>query len=107
MQATRGPLTPEAVKAREGPSETQPWSERWSNAFLVENGERFILFNEQGELIFANLTPKGYEEIDRMQILKPTNKLIGRPVIWMHPAFANRNVYARNDEKLVCVSLAK
>ncbi len=107
MQATRGPLTPAAVKARETPSETQPWSERWSNAFLVENGERFILFNEQGELIFANLTPKGYEEIDRGQILKPTNKLAGRPVIWMHPAYANHNVYARNDEKLVCVSLAK
>ena len=69
--------------------------------------EHFWTHNEQGELIFANLTLKGYEEIDRVQILKPTNELAGRPVVWMHPAFANGHVYARNDDKLVCVSLAK
>jgi hypothetical protein len=27
-------------------------------------------------------------------------------VVWSHPAFANRCVYARNDKELVCVSLA-
>ena len=107
MQATRGPLTPDAVKARETPSETAPWNERWSNAFLVENGDRTVLFNEQGVLIFAKLTPAGYEELDRAQILKPTNRLAGRPVVWMHPAFANGRVYARNDEKLVVVELKK
>lgn len=107
MQATRGPLTPDAVKARATPSETAPWSERWSNAFLVENGDRTVLFNEQGVLIFARLTPAGYEELDRVQIVTPTNKLAGRPVVWMHPAFANGRVYARNDEKLVVVELKK
>ena len=107
MQATRGPLTPDPVKARETPSETAPWSERWGNAFLVENGDRTVLFNEQGVLIFAKLSPTGYEEIDRAQILPPTNKLAGRPVVWMHPAFANGRVYARNDAKLVAVELKK
>jgi hypothetical protein len=30
----------------------------------------------------------------------------GRPVVWSHPAFANRNVYVRNDHEIVSVSLA-
>jgi hypothetical protein len=27
-------------------------------------------------------------------------------VVWSHPAFANRCVFARNDKEMVCVSLA-
>jgi outer membrane protein assembly factor BamB len=81
-------------------------SERWANAFLVEQGERFFLFNEKGDLIIARLTPRGYEEISRAHILEPTNSLPGRPVVWSHPAFANKSMYARNDKEIVCVSLA-
>jgi outer membrane protein assembly factor BamB len=80
---------------------------RWGNAFLTPNGDRFFLFNEQGELVIAKLTPQGYEEIDRAKIVSPLNKLAGRPVVWVHPAFADRCLFVRNDEKLVCVDLAK
>ena len=79
---------------------------RWGNAFLVTQGDRFILFNEKGELIIAKLTRKGEEEISRAKILEPTNTMAGRSVVWSHPAFANRSVYARNDREIVCVSLA-
>jgi outer membrane protein assembly factor BamB len=84
-------------------------SVRWGNAFLVEQGDRFILFNEQGDLIIARLTPKGYEEIDRAHILEPTNPYAGkgRRVIWSYPAFANRCVFARSDREIVCGSMAK
>jgi hypothetical protein len=87
-------------------SQKEP-TERWANAFLVEQGDRFFLFNEKGDLIIARLTPKGYEESSRAHILKPDNTMPGRPVIWSHPAFANQCVYARNDHEIVCVSLAK
>ncbi len=80
---------------------------RWATAFLVKNGARFFLFNEKGDLIIAKLTPGGYEEISRAHLLDPTNSDPGRPVVWSHPAFANRSVYARNDKELVCVSLAR
>jgi outer membrane protein assembly factor BamB len=80
---------------------------RWATAFLVKNGDRFFLFNEKGDLIIAKLTPKGYEEISRAHLLDPTNRDPGREVVWSHPAFANRSIYARNDRELVCVSLAK
>ena len=80
---------------------------RWGHAFLVKNGGRFFIFNEQGDLIIAKLSPEGYEEISRAHLLDPTNSDPGRPVVWSHPAFANRSVYARNDGEIVCVSLAK
>jgi outer membrane protein assembly factor BamB len=81
-------------------------SDRWKNAFLVPSGDRVFLFNESGDLIIARLTRQGYEEIDRAHILEPTNTMAGRPVVWSHPAFADRCVFARNDKEIVCVSLA-
>jgi outer membrane protein assembly factor BamB len=82
---------------------------RWANAFLVPQGDRFILFNEHGDLIIARLSPKGYQEVSRANILTPTNTMAGPPgrrVIWSHPAFADRCVFARNDQEMVCVSMA-
>lgn len=80
---------------------------RWANAFLVKQGDRFFLPNELGDLIIARLSPRGYEELSRAHLLEPTNRDPGRAVVWSHPAFANRCVYARNDKELVCVSLAR
>jgi hypothetical protein len=77
-----------------------------ATAFLIKNGDRFVLMSETGDLILARLTPKGYDEISRAKILEPTGDAFGRRVVWSHPAFANRCVYARNDRELVCVSLA-
>ncbi len=81
-------------------------SARWGHAFVVKHGARAILFSEQGDLIFAKLSPEKYEEVGRARLLEPDNRDPGRPVVWSHPAFANRSVYARNDHEIVCVSLA-
>jgi hypothetical protein len=58
-------------------------------------------------LILAKLTPQGYEELGRANLLKPTGHAGGREIVWSHPAFAHRCVFARNDEEIVCVSLAE
>ena len=79
---------------------------RWANAFLVKNGDLFFLANEQGDLILARLSPERYEEIGRIHLIDPTNTAAGRAVVWSHPAFANRCVFARNDKEIVCLSLA-
>jgi outer membrane protein assembly factor BamB len=79
---------------------------RWANAFIVKNGDRFFLANEKGDLIIAKLSPKGYEEISRTHLLEPTGTAAGRHVVWSHPAFANRHIYARNDKELICVDLS-
>jgi outer membrane protein assembly factor BamB len=80
---------------------------RWGNAFLTEHADRFFLFNEKGELVIARLSPSGYEEIDRAKVIAPTNRMPGRPVVWVPPAFADRKMVVRNDAEVVCVSLAK
>ena len=105
MQATRGARTPAKIADEPGPA----GSERWSNAFLTPQGNRYFLFNEQGDLIIAKLSPKGYEELDRTHLLDPTNTMAGngRKVIWVHPAYANRCIFVRNDVELICVNLAK
>ena len=81
-------------------------------AFLVRvappgDGTRTWIFSETGDLILARLTPEKYEELGRMHLLDPTNECFGREVVWSHPAFANRCIYARNDRELVCVSAAE
>jgi outer membrane protein assembly factor BamB len=80
---------------------------RWANAFIVKNGDRFFLFNEKGDLIIAKLSPKGYDEISRAHLLEPTGSAAGRSVLWSHPAFANRCIFARNDKEIICVNLAR
>jgi outer membrane protein assembly factor BamB len=78
---------------------------RWANTFIVKQRDRFFLFNEKGDLIIAKLTPRGYQELSRAHLVEPTNKDCGRPVVWSHPAFANRHVYVRNDQEIACFDL--
>jgi outer membrane protein assembly factor BamB len=80
---------------------------RWANAFIVKNGGRFFLFNENGDLIIGKLDPEGYQELSRAHLLEPTNTAAGRNVLWSHPAYANRHIYARNDKELICADLAE
>ncbi len=76
-------------------------------AFVVKHEQRYLLFTETGDLVFAQLSPQGFTEQGRMHVLEPTGDCFGRPVVWSHPAFANRCMFARNDKELVCVSLAE
>ncbi|HAB11747.1 MAG TPA: pyrrolo-quinoline quinone [Planctomycetaceae bacterium] len=80
--------------------------DRWWNAFLVTHEDRQFIHNEQGDLIIAKLSPKGYQEISRAKLVEPTRKVRRRMTIWSHPAFALKSVFARNDKELVRVSLA-
>ena len=73
---------------------------------LTPNGDAVFLFTDQGDLILAQLTPQGYREISRSHLLEPTSILGVRKFAWTPPAYANRHVFARNDEELVCASLA-
>lgn len=84
---------------------------RWASGFIVRNGDRYFINNDRGELIIARLSPEGYQEISRAQLIKPTSNPGNRRelgmVNWSHPAYANRHVYARNDEEIIAVPLGK
>lgn len=79
---------------------------RWWNAFIVPHEDRVIICNEQGEMIFAKLSPAGYEEFCRAKLIEPTQPIQRRMTVWSHPAFAMRSVFARNDGELIRVNLA-
>jgi outer membrane protein assembly factor BamB len=76
-------------------------------AFLTKNGDRYFIFSETGDLIVARLSPKGYEEISRTNLLEPTSDAFGRLVVWSPPAFAQKCIFVRNDKEIVCASLGK
>ncbi|MFT4587624.1 MAG: outer membrane protein assembly factor BamB [Candidatus Binatia bacterium] len=79
---------------------------RNANAFIIRHEDRFFICSDNGDLAIAKLSAEGYVEIDRAKLIEPTDAEGGRPIVWSHPAFANRSVYARNDKEIVCVSLA-
>ena len=83
---------------------------RWASAFIVRHEDRFFINNDRGDLIIARLTPAGYEEISRTHLIAPTSEPGNRreleTVNWSHPAYANRRIYARNDEEIIAASLA-
>ena len=73
---------------------------------VTVHGDSAFLFNDRGELIQARLASGGYQEISRTKLIEPTWPFGSRKVAWAAPAFAHQNVYARNDQELICVSLA-
>ncbi|HEX2746692.1 MAG TPA: PQQ-binding-like beta-propeller repeat protein [Verrucomicrobiales bacterium] len=74
--------------------------------FMARTPQQWVIFNDSGELILADLSPSGYKEASRAKILSAETPSMGRTVVWSHPAFANQCVFARNDKELICVSLA-
>jgi outer membrane protein assembly factor BamB len=73
---------------------------------LTPNGDATFLFTDEGNLILARLAPDGYHQISRVHLLKPTSDLMNRKLAWVPPVYVNRCVFARNDEELICASLA-
>ncbi len=82
---------------------------RWVSGFMVRNGDRVFLNNDRGDLIIARLSPSGYEEISRTHLIAPTsapgNRRELRFVNWVHPAYANKHIYTRNDEEIISLSM--
>ncbi len=83
---------------------------RNASAFVVRHGDHYFINNDRGELIIARFSPVGYEELSRTQLIRPTSKPGTRrelgAVNWSHPAYAGRHIFARNDEEIICASLA-
>jgi len=81
---------------------------RWGNVFITQHEDRYFMFTEKGDLVIANLTPEGYEEIDRAHVIEPDGAdMRQRKIVWSHPAYARKCCFIRNDSEIICVSLAK
>ncbi len=82
------------------------------SAYFVRNGDRYFINNDRGELVIAKLSPKGYEEISRSNLIAPTHPQIRRREAgvvahWSQPAYANKHLITRNDNEIISVNLAK
>lgn len=64
----------------------------------LNDGDRAIALNSDGELVLIRLNPDGYVEDARAKIIGET---------WAHPAYAGNCVYARSDTEIVCVLLPR
>lgn len=60
------------------------------------DSDRALALNAEGQLVQLRLTPEKYEELGRVQLVKPT---------WAHPAYADDYVFARDNEQIVCARL--
>ena len=77
-----------------------------STAFLIryENTDTNNILDENGEMIIAEVTPKGHSEQGETQVIEPSNTTNAggtRSMVWSDPAFASRTLFVRNDNKLV------
>lgn len=86
---------------------------RWGTAYMVQQGDRYFVSNDEGDLIIASLTPEGYIEHDRTSLIEATSssgygpqRRFDRAVSWSHPAYANRHIVQRNDKEILRASLA-
>ena len=77
-----------------------------SGIHLTPCGDAVFLFTDRGDLIRARLDPRGYHEVCRAHLIDPTSPFGKRKCAWTPPAYADRRVFARSDEELVCASLA-
>ena len=63
----------------------------------VGDTDQALALNANGELILCELTPTGYRELARDQVIGKT---------WAHPAYSGNRVYARSDREIVCLELS-
>ena len=85
---------------------------RWGSAFMVKQGDRYFVNNDDGFLIIAEFTPDGYVEHGRTRLIEPTGsagygpaRRQDRVINWTHPAYANRHIVHRNDNEIIRASL--
>jgi outer membrane protein assembly factor BamB len=72
---------------------------------LTLNGDSMLLFTDQGNLIRARMDATGYHELSRAHLIEPDFHFGERKVVFAPLAFANRKVFSRNNQEIVCASL--
>ena len=63
--------------------------------FIAADGKMFGTTFD-GEVFVVKISPEGFEELGRMQVLEATRQA---------PALANGRIYVRDDEQVVCLSV--
>ena len=78
----------------------------WANVFTVPNSGLYWLFNDLGEVMIAEMSPQEFRAISKTQLIEPTHHVGNRTVVWSHPALANRRIFIRNDNEILCYNVS-
>ncbi|MCA9041712.1 MAG: PQQ-like beta-propeller repeat protein [Planctomycetaceae bacterium] len=62
----------------------------------LNDSDRAMILNAEGEFLIARLTPESFTEESRVKLLDNT---------WAHPAYAGEYIIARSDTQIVCYRL--
>jgi len=73
----------------------------------IGDTDTYFIMSEIGDLVMAKMTRKKFESLGRFHVLEPTGEAFGRDVVWSHPAYAQRTLFARNDKEIVAVDLTE
>lgn len=73
------------------------WTEAdFGYATLIAVGDTLLILTENGELVSANASSKGYQEISRRKLLDG--------ICWTQPVYANNRIYIRSENgTLICL----
>jgi outer membrane protein assembly factor BamB len=80
-------------------------SKNGASIHITPQGGSYLMFTDEGNLIRAQLSSKGYREISRSHLIDPTWPFGQTKFVYAPPAFANRHVFARSEAEVVCASL--
>ena len=89
------------------PEETRKVNHGTGFVTRIGDTDRYFIMNEVGDLVMAKMTREKFESLGRFHVLEPTGEAFGRDVVWSHPAYAQRTLFARNDKEIVAVDLAE
>src|SRR5262249_8747849 len=80
----------------------------FGTAFLTPHEDRCYVFTDQGDLWLGKFTEKGFEQTSKTRLIEPVQPSRGRrKVVWTHPAYADKAVFVRNQQEIVCAEIGK
>jgi outer membrane protein assembly factor BamB len=79
----------------------------FGTAFITPHEDRWFMFLDSGELWTAKFTEKGFNATSKTKLIDAVQPARGRrKVVWTHPAYAEKAVFVRNQDEIVCAELA-
>ncbi len=78
------------------------WTERraFGKGSVLAAGDVLVVLGENGELALVEATPTAFRRL-------ASHRFSQRPQCWSAPALAQGKLYVRDDEKIVCLEVAK
>ena len=100
VYGTEGNFGPKFMSAVNVLTGEPAWKERgFGHASMVHADGKFIIMDEDGDLVLARMSPEGMETLARASIFNTTS--------WTVPTLVGTTLYARDREKILALDLGR